>query len=254
MFAAAGVALGFLLFPLVAIFARVSPARLVGQLSRPVVTDALRLSLETSAIALALIVLVGTPAAYLLASRRFRGRSLVLTAIELPLVMPPAVAGIALLAAFGPKGILGGAIEGAGVELVFETAGVVVALVFVSAPFFLRAAIAAFEAIDPRLLEAARTLGAGSGRIIAEVLLPGALPSIVSGLRVSAGLGWQSLIGAELIVVSSGIGFVLVQGQSNLAPDIVMSAMLAVGVVGLLIDVGLRAAERRIRRRWGQAA
>ena len=110
------------------------------------------------------------------------------------------------------------------------------------------------QLVERHLTEAARTLGAGSGRIMAEVLLPGALPSIVSGLRVSAGLGWQSLIGAELIVVSSGIGFVLVQGQSNLAPDIVMSAMLAVGIVGLLIDVGLRAAERRIRRRWGQAA
>jgi ABC-type nitrate/sulfonate/bicarbonate transport system permease component len=110
------------------------------------------------------------------------------------------------------------------------------------------------QLVERHLVEAARTLGAGSARIMAEVLLPGALPSIVSGLRVSAGLGWQSLIGAELIVVSSGIGFVLVQGQSNLAPDIVMSAMLAVGVVGLLIDVALRAAERWIRRRWGQAA
>ena len=84
------------------------------------------------------------------------------------------------------------------------------------------------------------------------MLLPGALPSIVSGLRVSAGLAWQSLIGAELIVVSSGVGYVLVQGQSNLAPEIVMSAMLAVGIVGLLIDVALRFLERRINRRWGR--
>jgi ABC-type nitrate/sulfonate/bicarbonate transport system permease component len=82
--------------------------------------------------------------------------------------------------------------------------------------------------------------------------LPGALPSVISGLRVGAGLGWQSLIGAELIVVSSGIGYVLVQGQSNLAPEIVIAAMLAVGLVGLLIDVVLRSVESRIRRRWGQ--
>jgi ABC-type nitrate/sulfonate/bicarbonate transport system permease component len=84
--------------------------------------------------------------------------------------------------------------------------------------------------------------------------LPGAFPSIVSGLRVSAGLAWQSLIGAELIVVSSGVGFVLVQGQSNLSPEIVMSAMLAIGVIGLLIDITLRAAESRVRQRWGQKA
>lgn len=106
--------------------------------------------------------------------------------------------------------------------------------------------------VERHLIEAARTLGAGSLRVLAEVLLPGALPSVVSGLRVGAGLGWQSLIGAELIVVSSGIGYVLVLGQSNLAPEIVMAAMLAVGVTGLLIDVALRFAEARIRRRWGQ--
>jgi NitT/TauT family transport system permease protein len=108
--------------------------------------------------------------------------------------------------------------------------------------------------VERYLTEAARTLGAGSVRVILEILLPGALPSVIAGLRVGAGLGWQSLIGAELIVVSSGIGYVLVQGQSNLAPDIVIAAMLAVGVTGLLIDVALRAAEARIRRRWGQVA
>jgi NitT/TauT family transport system permease protein len=73
-------------------------------------------------------------------------------------------------------------------------------------------------------------------------------------LRVSAGLAWQSLIGAELIVVSAGIGYVMVQGQSNLSPAIVMAGMLAVGVVGLLIDVLLRVVERTVRKRWGQIA
>ena len=105
--------------------------------------------------------------------------------------------------------------------------------------------------VERQLTEAAQTLGASGPRILCEVLLPGALPSIVSGLRVSAGLAWQSLVGAELIVVSSGVGFVLVQGQSNLSPEIVMSAMLAVGVTGLLIDVALRGAERRVGQRWG---
>jgi NitT/TauT family transport system permease protein len=108
------------------------------------------------------------------------------------------------------------------------------------------------QLVERHLIEAARTLGAGGLRVMAEVLLPGALPSVVAGLRVGAGLAWQSLIGAELIVVSSGIGYVLVQGQSNLAPEIVIAAMLAIGLTGLLIDVALRSAEARIRRRWGQ--
>jgi NitT/TauT family transport system permease protein len=106
--------------------------------------------------------------------------------------------------------------------------------------------------VERYLIEAAQTLGASNLRIMREVLLPGALPSIVAGLRVSAGLGWQSLIGAELIVVSSGLGYVMVQGQSNLAPDIVMSTMLVIGVVGLCMDVALRAAEHWLSRRWGR--
>ncbi len=109
------------------------------------------------------------------------------------------------------------------------------------------------QLVERYLIEAAQTLGASNLRIMREVLLPGALPSIVAGLRVSAGLGWQSLIGAELIVVSSGLGYVMVQGQSNLAPDIVMSAMLVIGVIGLGIDVALRAIERWLSRRWGRA-
>jgi ABC-type nitrate/sulfonate/bicarbonate transport system permease component len=107
--------------------------------------------------------------------------------------------------------------------------------------------------VEVRLVEAAQTLGAGGLRIMAEVLLPGALPSIVAGLRVSAGLAWQSLIGAELIVASAGIGYMMVQAQSNLSPAIVMAGMLAVGVVGLTLDVLLRRAERAVKARWGQA-
>jgi NitT/TauT family transport system permease protein len=107
--------------------------------------------------------------------------------------------------------------------------------------------------VEVRLVEAAQTLGAGGLRIMAEVLLPGALPSIVAGLRVSAGLAWQSLVGAELIVASAGIGYVMVQAQSNLAPAIVMAGMLSVGVIGLAIDVALRRAERLVKSRWGQA-
>lgn len=104
--------------------------------------------------------------------------------------------------------------------------------------------------IETRLVEAAATLGAGTYRTFVDVLVPGALPSIIAGLRISAGLAWQSLVGAELIVVSAGIGYMMVQGQSNLATAIVMSGMVAIGAVGFAIDVALRLIERRVRRRW----
>lgn len=100
--------------------------------------------------------------------------------------------------------------------------------------------------VDRHLLEAAQTLGANDRTIIFNVLLPAAMPSIVAGLRVSAGLGWQSLIGAELIVVSAGIGYLMVQGQSNLNTAIVMSGMIAIGLVGVVIDVALRLLERAV--------
>lgn len=100
--------------------------------------------------------------------------------------------------------------------------------------------------VDRRLLEAARTLGASGPRVVAEVLLPASVPSIVAGMRISAGIGWQSLIGAELIVVSNGIGYLIVQGQLNVATNIVMAGMIAIGVVGVIIDFLLRRLEMRM--------
>ena len=106
--------------------------------------------------------------------------------------------------------------------------------------------------VEPRFVEAAQTLGASHWRIISEVLLPASVPSIVAGVRVSAGLGWQSLVGAELIVASSGIGYLLVKGQSNISTAIVMSGMIAIGIVGFAIDALLRMLERSIHRRRGR--
>jgi ABC-type nitrate/sulfonate/bicarbonate transport system permease component len=99
------------------------------------------------------------------------------------------------------------------------------------------------------LIEAAQMLGTGNLRIIVEVLLPASTASIVAGLRVSAGLGWQSLIGAELIVASTGVGFMMVQAQLDISTTTVMSAMIAIGLVGVVIDVALRALETAVRRR-----
>jgi molybdate transport system permease protein len=200
--AALALALVFLTVPIVAIFTQSTPGELVSSLGDQESLDALRLSLMTTSIALAVIVIVGTPAAYLLATRSFRGRSLVITLIELPLVLPPAVAGIALLAALGPNGLIGGALEDAGVRLVFETAGVVVALIFVASPFYLRQAQAAFEAVNPAWLEASRTLGAGEAKTLARV----AIPAAGSGLLTGGALAWGRALGefgATLIFAGS---------------------------------------------------
>jgi ABC-type nitrate/sulfonate/bicarbonate transport system permease component len=102
--------------------------------------------------------------------------------------------------------------------------------------------------VEPHYIEAARMMGASHLRMVTEVLLPASVPSIVAGVRVSAGLGWQSLIGAELIVASSGIGYLMVKGQSNISTAIVMSGMIAIGIVGVAIDVCLRALQARIER------
>lgn len=221
-FVAALATVAFLLVPIIAVFANVGPGQLVGALGEESAREALLLSLKTTLIALTIVVVVGTPTAYLLAARDFRGRSVVLTIIELPLVMPPAVAGIALLAAFGPRGILGGAVSDLGIELVFQTAGVVVALVFVSAPFFLRQAVAAFAAVDGRLLEAARTLGAGPFRAFATVAVPSARGGLASGVALSWGRALGEF-GATLLFAGS------LQGVTRTAPLAIFSAFAAPG-------------------------
>lgn len=109
------------------------------------------------------------------------------------------------------------------------------------------------KTVDTRYIEAARMLGAGHLRAMTQVLLPAAVPSIVAGLRISAGLGWQSLVGAELIVASSGIGYLMVKGQASISTATVMSGMVAIGVVGLLIDIALRRLQAAIERRRGLA-
>ncbi len=108
--------------------------------------------------------------------------------------------------------------------------------------------------VEPRLIEAARMLGTGNLRTIVEILLPAAVPSIIAGLRVSAGLGWQSLVGAELIVAAAGVGFMMVQAQGSVQTATVMTGMLAIGLVGMLIDVALRQGEAWLRRRRGLEA
>jgi molybdate transport system permease protein len=189
LLAAAALSLAFLLIPIVAIFAELSFGELVDGLRSDVAVDALRVTAETNLIALALIVLLGTPTAYLLATRRFRGRALVVTLVELPLVLPPAVAGLGLLAAFGRFELLGRAFGAVGVEIAFTKVAVVLAVAYVASPFYVRTAIAAFEAVDPDLVAASRTLGAGPARTFARVSLPLAAGGLGAGLALAFARG-----------------------------------------------------------------
>ena len=236
---ALALALAFLALPVVSIFVDTSPGELLATLDDRSSREALLLSLETSTIALALILVVGTPAAWLLATRRFRGRALVITLVELPLVLPPAVAGIALLASLGPSGILGGALEDAGVRLALEKAGVVAALTFVAAPFYVRQAQAAFEALEPAWLEASRTLGAGEGATFARVAVPAALPGLAAGTALAWGRALGEF-GATLMFAGS------FQGVTQTAPLAIydrfgqdFSAALALSAVLVCISAGL---------------
>ncbi len=208
---ALAIALTFLTLPVVAIFVRSSPGHLVAALGDPGVLDALWLSLRTTLVALTIVVVIGTPAAYLLATRSFRGHAVLVTLVELPLVLPPAVAGVGLLAALGPGGIAGGALADAGLRLALETAGVVVALTFVAAPFFIRGAQAAFAGVDRSWLEASRTLGAGEARTFVRVAVPAAAPGMLAGLA----LAWGRAVGefgATLIFAGS------FRGRTQTAP------------------------------------
>lgn len=240
-----GLALVFLTVPIAAIFLEAGPGELIGALDDDTTLDALRLSLVTSGIALALILALGTPVAYFLATRRFRGRSAAITMIELPLVLPPAVAGIGLLVALGPDGILGGLVADAGITLVFQTAGVVVALTFVASPFYLRQAQAAFEAVEPNWLEASRTLGDGEARSFARVAVPAAAPGLVTG----AALAWGRALGefgATLVFAGSFQGItqtaplaVVELIGTDLTGSLALSAILVAFSAALLATVKL---------------
>jgi molybdate transport system permease protein len=190
LFIATLVVLGFLVLPIVAIFARVPLHLLIDQLRDPVVRDALELTAITNAIALVVILLVGTPAAYLLGTRRFRGRTLVITLVELPLVLPPTVAGIGLLAAFaGRIGLLSDILDPLEVNVVFTTTAVVLAICFVAGPFYVRQAIASFETLDRDILDAARVDGAGSLRLLATISIPLARTGLAAGAALAFARG-----------------------------------------------------------------
>lgn len=190
LLALAALLIAFLALPLVALALRALPLGSSAWFSAPTL-NALRLSLTTASLAALLSIAVGTPVAYLLARENFRGKPVIDTLIDLPMVLPPAVAGIALLMAFGRRGLLGPALASFGVELPFTTAAVVLAETFVAAPFYVRAAKAGFGGVDRKLEQMSALLGVSGVRTFARVTLPLAAPSLFSGLLMT----WARALG-----------------------------------------------------------
>ena len=255
--AALALVLCFLTLPIVAIFVDTGPGELLAGLDDPAALDALRLSLWTSALAVAIIVLVGTPAAYLLATRSFPGRAALITLIELPLVLPPAVAGIGLLAALGPNGLFGQVLDDAGLRVVLTTASVVLALTFVAAPFYLRQAESAFSALDPSWLDASRTLGAGEATTLARVAIPAALPGLIAGLALAWGRALGEF-GATLMFAGSFRGVtqtvplaIYERFSTDFTGALALSAVLVAVSAGIMLTVKLatRASPARVLAR-----
>lgn len=209
----------FLAIPLVALFWRaLGMPGFTASLRGPLVVEALRLSALTSVMTLLVALATGTPLAYLLARRSFPGRRVVETIIDLPLVLPPVVAGVALLMAFGRNGLLGGALGLFGLEIPFTTLAVVLAQVFVSVPFYVRGARVGFQAVPPEVEEAAVIDGATTWDAFRHVTVPLALPGLASGLV----LCWAralSEFGATLMFAGN------LTGRTQTMPLAIMTAM-----------------------------
>ena len=246
----------FLLFiglPLLALFIRAfGEEGFWGSLGGETVLSALRLSFITSLITVAIVAVVGTPLAYYLARSRFKGRGLIDAFIELPIVVPPVVAGLAMLMAFGRQGFIGGPLDSIGVSLPFTMTAVIFAQIFVGAPFYLRSAKLGFEAVDPGMEEIAQTLGLSPLRAFLRVSLPLALRALVGGLV----LCWARAIsefGATIMFAGN------LPGRTQTMPLAILGALesdlgaaLALSVVLVVISLAVLVAVRfALRRNWG---
>jgi len=181
----------FLALPVGVLLLRAIQPDAVASLALPVAAEALRLSIVTTLISLAVIIVGGTPLAYLLARYDFRGRAVLDAIVDLPVVLPPVVAGVALLLVFGRRGLLGEPLADAGLTVVFTTAAVVLAQVFVASPFYVRALKVGFAAVPRELESAALTDGADQVQAFLRITVPIAFPSFVEGVV----LAWARALG-----------------------------------------------------------
>ncbi len=223
-------ALLYILLPVASVFLKISPEGAVASLGEPVVVDALKLSLYTTAISLVVVVVAGTPIAYVNARYSYPGKELVDTIVDLPVVMPPAVAGLALLMAFGRRGVLGQYFGMFGLSVAFSTAAVVMAQVFVASPFFIRQARTSFEDVDRTYEHAARTLGASPLRTFFYVTVPIAMNGLVSG----AILSWARALGEFGATIMFAGNF---QGRTQTMPLAIYTTMQSGIDASLLLSI-----------------
>lgn len=248
--AAVAAVLGFLLLPIAALVAYQPLSSLLRGIGSGVAVDAILVSLECNAVAAAIMVAVGTPFAYLLSRRRFPGRRLVITLVEVPLVMPPAVAGLALLVAFGRLGLLGHTLAALGIDLAFTKAAVVIAVLFVASPLYLRGAIAAFSAIDGDLLDVAGTLGAGPVRQMVRLAVPLASGGLGAAFAVAFARGLGEF-GATILFAGS------FQGTTQTLPlavyslfDANLDQAIAIGVLLIVVSAAILLVSKLLMRSW----
>jgi|Deesub1362A_J573_1020465.scaffolds.fasta_scaffold00223_62 molybdate transport system permease protein len=191
----------YITLPILSVFVRVG-SDFITQLSNPVVVSAIKLSIITSSVTALVAIVVGTPVAYALARWRFRYKHALETLIELPIVLPPAVAGVALLMAFGRNGLVG---SYAPMDIAFTTLAVIMAQSFVATPFYVRSMKSAFDNLDTKIEGVARTLGASEFRTFVSITLPLTVPSFVGGLVMC----WARALGefgATLMFAGNFIG------------------------------------------------
>jgi len=243
----------FLALPVVALIAHaLVEGSLADAVTADVVLTALTLSLGTTAISLLVTVSMGLPLAVVLARRTFRGKWLVEALVDLPIVLPPSVAGLALLLAFGRRGLLGGSLELIGLSIPFTTLAVILAQVFVSAPFFVRSARAGIAGVDADLEDAARVDGASEPHLFRHITVPLAGSALGAGLVMS----WARALGefgATIMFAGS------IAGRTQTLPLVVygefqagdLDAAIAASVILVLAALGVLIAVRAFH--WGRA-
>ncbi len=251
----AALLLAYLCVPVFAILWRGASVETVHALGDPLVLAALRLTGLTTALVVVLALVVGTPLAYLLARRDFRGKAVVETLVELPIALPPVIAGVGLLLAFGRRGLFGPLLERFDLVLPFTTAAVVLAQLFVAAPFYVRAAALGFGAVPRELEEAAAVDGASGWQAFRAITMPLAMPGVLSGLLLCATRA-ASEFGATLMFAGNFPGrtqtltlAVMTAMETNVSRALALAVVLLVAalavVLGARVLVG-RSEEARI--------
>jgi molybdate transport system permease protein len=241
---ALGLMAGFIAVPILSLVVWTVNEEAWGAMASPVARDALFLSMRTTATTMFILIVVGTPAAYVLARARFRGNRALNTLVELPIVLPPSAAGIALLLAFGRFGLIGGYLNAFGITLTFTTVAVVIAEVFVAAPFYLRQAATGFAEVDRATEEAALVDGASRTAAFLRVTVPLAFPALVSG-AVTAWARALGEFGATIIFAGNFRGItqtiplaIFSEFQSNIDAAVALSVLVLGFAFAVILAVG----------------